>query len=184
MEGMEEHLPWIRGIALELFGKYGLSRQGFNLDELVNIGYEALCKAADKYERGGSATLKTYAFNRVRGEMLNHVNSRLKEWRRELQILDRGGDEEHPGVEHTGSETINHTPTPEEVLLEKEIMEEVKDCVKRLPTQLQKVWRLRAAGMTLEKIAGNMDISIAQAWRYQEVTIQSMQSCLSDKDLL
>ncbi len=67
---VQELLPFVERIAKRVSRDI---RGKIEMDELVAWGVTGLLEAIDRYQEGGEATLKTYAYYRIRGSMLDNI---------------------------------------------------------------------------------------------------------------
>ncbi len=74
-----ENTPLVKKVASKIFFKLP-KESGIEFDELVNTGVIGLIKAIDRYNRD-KAKFSTYAYIRIRGEILDYLRS--------LQIVPR-----------------------------------------------------------------------------------------------
>ncbi len=74
-----ENLNLIKKVASKIY--YRLPKGEIDFDELVNVGVIGLMKALDKYDKE-KAKFSTYAYIRIRGEILDYLRS--------LDIVPRG----------------------------------------------------------------------------------------------
>lgn len=75
-EFLEAHQSMVEGIATRISATVKLP-PGLGRDDLIHFGYEGLLKAKLRFKDGLGAEFKTFAYYRVRGEILDHIR---KEW--------------------------------------------------------------------------------------------------------
>ena len=72
-----EHISLVESIASSIAGRSKLP-SGVEFDDLVGWGMEGLLKAHDSYKEGKGTQFKTYAYYRVKGEIMDKIRF---EWR-------------------------------------------------------------------------------------------------------
>lgn len=70
---IHEHSEWVSGVARQVNGS--LSMPFANLDELISAGYLGLVEAAERYEPARGKDFRAYAYQRIRGAILDSVRS-------------------------------------------------------------------------------------------------------------
>ncbi|RAP39164.1 hypothetical protein DID80_00740 [Candidatus Marinamargulisbacteria bacterium SCGC AAA071-K20] len=73
---IKDHMPLVESLASNMIGG-GKIPPGIEFNDLVNWGVEGLIKAKNNFKSDKKITFNTYAYYRVRGEMLDKVRS---EW--------------------------------------------------------------------------------------------------------
>jgi len=76
-EFFKEHLSLVEAIVANIKGS-GKIPPGMEFDDLVSWGVEGLIKAHKNFDESKGSKFKTYAFYRIRGEILDRIRS---EWR-------------------------------------------------------------------------------------------------------
>ncbi len=63
------------GLILSVIGKFNYSRYGIALDELYQVGAIGLLRAINEYDFRRGATLQTFAYAKIRGEITHYLRS-------------------------------------------------------------------------------------------------------------
>jgi RNA polymerase sigma factor, sigma-70 family len=72
MMNIEEHLPFVKGLAKKMAQKYGRSD---DLQDLVQVGSIGLMEALENYTPQDGVKLCSYLYNRVNGSFIDHFRS-------------------------------------------------------------------------------------------------------------
>lgn len=91
-EVVKENLPMVEALASAIFSRSALP-QGVEFGDLVSWGVEGLIKGYKNYQLGKGTKFSTYAYYRVRGEILDNIRiewqyrnpNHYSEYRREIQ---------------------------------------------------------------------------------------------------
>lgn len=131
---IEALLPLVRGHVLT---KY---RRIHDPDDLIQAGMLAVCQAAHRWKPTGGASFKSYAFNRARGAVIDHIRSQ------------RAGTRLHPVEEPLPLNVDQLVTVDDNNLLWADIERQLN------PRDLRTI-RLHAAGVTLREIGDGEGIT-------------------------
>jgi len=191
-----DYLPLVKKIANKIYRR--IPEGAVEFEELVNTGVIGLMKAIEKYDQT-KAKFSTYAYIKIRGEILDYLRSldflprrvreKVKSGELELlkdEIVSFISLEEllFPGADRlTVKDTISSLePTPEEELLEKEAKERLAEALKKLPEREQLILQLIfVEELDLKSISEILGISVSRVSQLKTSAIKKLKKLLEEE---
>jgi RNA polymerase sporulation-specific sigma factor len=166
---MEQYKPFIIKTAK------GFNLKGYDMYDLVQIGYVALINAVSKY-RTGSNTFSTYAYNSIKNTFRYTARGNNKH-EGELS-LNAPLDSE----EGSGTQFIDFIEAPEdfeEDILKREEILALRKAVSKLPSEeMELIIMVYYSGASLKTFAEKKGLNYGQAVRMKNRILKRLSSCV------
>lgn len=188
-----EHLPLVRKVANKIFRR--LPRGIVEFDELVNTGVIGLIKAIDKYD-SNRAKFSTYAYTKIRGEILDYLrkldflprsvreklkNGEVSELKEEvanlISIEERlFGNSERYFIKDTLTSDL---PAPEDLVLKDEAKRVLASAISQLSEKEQLVLQLIfVEELDLKSIGEILGVSVSRVSQIKTGALKKLKKTL------
>jgi RNA polymerase sporulation-specific sigma factor len=162
---LEQYKPFIIKTAS------GYSIKGFDMYDMIQIGYVTLINAVSKY-RVGSNTFSTYAFNSIK----NALRYTLRQNFKQSQDMSLNAPLDSSGEFVTEfMDLVESDEDLEEYIIKREELFELKKAVSRLPfDEIELIVMIYYTGLSLKKYAEKKGLSYQQAVRKRDRILRKL----------
>ncbi len=195
-ELIEDNLPLVKKIANRIFRR--LPGGLVEFDDLVNTGVIGLIKAVNNYD-SSRARFSTYAYIKIRGEILDFLRSLDFTSRRTRERIKRGEKEKllydditsivsieeklFKGVDkfRIADTLASKEKTPEEVALINDLKERLSKALSRLDEREKLILQLIfVEELDLKSISEVLNISVSRVSQIKSAALKKLRKLLSD----
>lgn len=169
--------PYIKNIARKYF------LLNAEIEDLMQIGFLALCDAVNKYDVNSSASFKTFLYMCVQGDIKNAIsksNSLKHKALNESLSLEFGESEEDSWAVVLAS---NDDTPEEEVITKQKVKKLISTLKQKLNENEKKIISLYLQGYRYAEIASEMNVTTKQVDNTLSKAKRVLEKCKKEEDL-